>query len=162
MDGLLKRLAETIVDWKQDRRDIRLLKAYLKTPDTRGEIGDTVLPGTKLLMLLLEKFVDSGLATAEVQYERYAISCTSPVEFCLPASVASRWDMLLGAVAGGFEKRKEFRQVHLTFATEQGDVELYYGIRLPAENLNTREALAEALIHFSNKPFMVVSKTPLN
>lgn len=156
MMGLMQRLSLAVRDWKDDRRDARLLKDFLNSPKNYDQLKERVLPTTRLLMILLEKLAEGGVDKAEIKLRGYAVSCDSPVGFSLPADVGCRWVSLLKSCATSPVEDPKAREFRIALATQ--DTPVMIECRLPKTERRSFQDIIDC--PGPEEPFLVLAKLP--
>ena len=151
MMTLTERLARAFRNWKEDKRDTRSLRDFFASPDERDRLKERVLPSTKLLMLLLERFAESDMDRVELHLRGYALCSDKPMDFHLPADVGCQWASMLASCAGTSGESGGLRQLHMTLSTPRNPVKIYCHLpKLPTPD--SLEPVAET-------SFLVLSKS---
>ena len=162
MMGLARRLWYAITlaiwQWRDDRRDARLLRDFLRFPTRREHLKARMTPTTRLFVLMLERFVQSDLGKMEFRCDGYTVSCLNPFELRLAVSAAVDWEMLLRSVSRFLADRNGFREHEISFATQEAPITLYCAwAKPPADPFAPDE-----LENWSERPLIVLSKSRLD
>jgi hypothetical protein len=97
MASLLRTLWTTAKEWRQERRDLRCLKAFLQSPsfDERQKVLKKASNHAGLLMMYLWEFVRSGLETLEIRTNGDFTWTTIPGDLPAPGSLFGRIEALI-------------------------------------------------------------------
>jgi hypothetical protein len=122
MMSLLRCLWRAAKEWHGERRDFRLFKVFLESPDQRWKVIESATPAAGFLMTCLVRFVTSKLDTAEVRMEHTLSGPWSDV--CrLTAPMSIHWHMLLWSAfkrAGG-----AFGGCGFPYADDEGSIPIF-------------------------------------
>jgi hypothetical protein len=128
MEGLLRRLWTAAKEWRDERRDLRLLRIFLQSPSQRDKAMARATLETGLFMLTLVQFVGSELKTLEVRTNGLVMWCSFPGDMPAPASVFPKWKSL---VESARRTMGEFTGPCFTFVTGEAPVSIIVALPDP-------------------------------
>lgn len=113
MFGILRSIGQAI-SRRRDRRDFRLLKLYLRSPEFREKALQSASPAAQFLMLTLGGLANSDQQTAQVQF-RYNCSDSILGDASLPPPMASQWFwLILSAISDAIGRDDECPFVYVS------------------------------------------------
>ena len=124
MEGLLQRLRSAATEWRNEKRDFKLMKVFLESPDQRLETIESATPAARYLMPELMKFVASEHEQVEIRIE--CMSSNSLLgKTRIPTNIYRRWFDLLRQIE---DESRTF-----SYMTDKGPVPVFVSEpRVPA------------------------------